>query len=243
MSDWHVAPDLQVLIDEVEEEHPGVVVGTIGDQKHQDEHSDHNPDGDRSVNAADFMIGKHFTAADAARLFARLTKLLDSRMAYAIYNRKIVSTTVDPGEVRPYTEDDPHTNHIHVSVKHTAETNTRPWNIVEDDMPLTAADVKTMVNTDNVIKAPEGSKNADGSPNEYWSMASYLTNTYNNAVAAKTYASQALAAVRAVANPAAIAAAVVAALPKDSDDISQDEVTTAVKAAFAEAFAQTGDPA
>lgn len=108
--------------------------------------------------------------------------------------------------------------------------------IEEEDVALTAADVKTLANTDNVFKAPAGSKNADGTPNEYWSLASYVTNTYNNSVAAKTYASQALAAVKALANPAAIAAAVVAALPKDTDDISQAEVTTAVEAAFAKAF-------
>lgn len=109
--------------------------------------------------------------------------------------------------------------------------------ITEEDMAMTAADVKTLASTDNVFKAPAGSKNADGTPNEYWSMASYLLNTYNNSVAAKTYASQALAAVKALASPAALAAAVVAALPKGSDPISQEEVTVAVEAAFAKAFA------
>lgn len=238
---WHVAPDLDVLIDEVKEEHPGMTVGTIGDEAHREEESDHNPDPDDSVNAGDFMVGSHFTKTDAGHLFARLTELLDSRMAFAIFDRHIVSTTVSPGEVRNYTGTDPHTGHVHVSVKHTAESDRRPWHIEEKDMALNAADVKTLLNTDNVIKAPAGSKNADGSPNEYWSMASYLYYTYANSVTAKTYASQALAAVKALANPAAVAAAVVAALPKGSDPISQDEVTTAVEVAFAKAFGP--DPA
>jgi len=236
---WHVAPDLQVLINEIKAEHPGVTIGTIGDEAHQGEPSDHNPDKDGSVNAADPMIdGKHFTAADAKRLFARLAELLDPRMAYAIYNREIVSTTVQPGKVRDYDGSDPHTGHVHISVKHTSESDTRPWHITEEDMPLTAADVKTLANTDNVFKAPPGSKNADGTPNEYWSLASYVTNTYNNSVAAKTYASQALAAVKALGGSASIAAAVVAALPADRDDISQAEVTIAVSAAVDAAIAK-----
>jgi hypothetical protein len=236
MSAWHNAPDLQVLINEIKAEHPGVTVYTIGDEAHQEEPSDHNPDADGSVNAADIMIGAHFTATDAKQLFARLKKLLDSRMAYAIYNRQIVSTTVDPGEARPYTKSDPHTNHVHVSVKHTAEADTRPWHISEDDMPINLADIKTIANTDGVFKAPAGSKNADGSDNEYWSMASYLYYTYAAAVSARTYANQALAAVKALASPQTLVAAFVAALPDNTDPITQAEVTTAVEAAFAQAF-------
>jgi hypothetical protein len=67
-----------------------------------------------------------------------------------------------------------------------------------EDMTFEVSDLDTMVHTDNVIKAPAGSKNSDGSDNLYWGMEGYFLNTYNNVVAGKTYASQALALVQSL---------------------------------------------
>lgn len=103
---------------------------------------------------------------------------------------------------------------------------------VEEDMALTAADVKTLANTDNVFKAPEGSKNADGSPNEYWSLASYVTNTYAAAVSARTYANQALSIAQALAaRPAADVdeEALAAALAPLLNGSTEDEIKAALR--------------
>jgi hypothetical protein len=131
MTSWHVAPDLATLIAQVKTLHPGMIVGTIGDTAHQNEASDHDPDADGSVNAADFMIGSTFSSSDAGALATRLALIQDSRMAYVIYNRRICSTTVSPGVWRTYTGSDPHTNHVHVSVTHTAaaENNAKNWDL------------------------------------------------------------------------------------------------------------------
>jgi hypothetical protein len=140
MAGWSVSPILVPLIREVKAEHPGIVVGTIGDPDHQAEVSDHNPDQWDFVCAGDFMLGAHFTAADAEHLFQRLRALRDPRIAYVIYNRRIFSRTVSPWKVRAYTEDDPHTGHLHISVVHGSNPHpTTSWNIypapLEDDMP------------------------------------------------------------------------------------------------------------
>jgi hypothetical protein len=134
-----VSPILAPAIAEIKREHPGVVVGTIGDEVHAREESDHNPDEWGFVCAADVMIGKAFTAADAAWLFDRLAVMIRAgfnRIAYVIYNRHIVSSTVQPGVVRAYTEDDPHTNHLHLSVVHGSRPHpTSSWGIyTEADM-------------------------------------------------------------------------------------------------------------
>lgn len=141
MAGWEVSPILVPLIADVRREHPGIVVGTIGDPAHQAEASgsDHNPDQWGFVCAADFMIGTRFTAADAEALFQRLRTLRDGRTAFVIYNRRIFSRTVAAWTVRPYGGDDPHTGHVHASVVHGSDPHpTTSWNIYpapEDDMP------------------------------------------------------------------------------------------------------------
>lgn len=141
---WEVSPILVPLIAEEEQHHPHMVVGTIGDAAHQDEKSDHDPDKWHFVCAGDFMLSTKahpstFTATEAEFLFDRLTALIqsgDTRCAYVIYNRRIVSSTVRPGVVREYTEDDPHIGHVHVSVVHGSQPHpTTSWGIYsEDDM-------------------------------------------------------------------------------------------------------------
>lgn len=141
---WEVSPILVPLIAEIKAEHPGVVIYTIGDQQHQQEVSDHNPDEWDFVCAADVMIGPHFTAADAEHLFVRLRQIKDSRTAYAIYNRRIESRTVKPWQVRKYKGDDPHTGHVHVSVVHGPDPHpTTSWHIYQEetDMDLTPANI------------------------------------------------------------------------------------------------------
>lgn len=123
MTPWKVSPILQPAIVEVKTAHPGLTVGTIGNLAHQAEASDHNPDQWGFVCAADFMIGPHFTATNAEDLFNRVTNFIrsgDLRAAFVIYNRSIVSSTVQPGVIRRYLGTDPHTGHVHLSVPHSS---------------------------------------------------------------------------------------------------------------------------
>lgn len=137
-STWMVSPILVPLILEEKQHHSGMVVGTIGDTAHQAEaNSDHDPDEWHFVAAGDFMIGPHFTATDAEWLFQRIVtqiRMGDKRCAYAIYKRRIVSSTVSPGSIRTYSGTDPHTNHVHVSVPHGSQPHpTTSWHIYQED--------------------------------------------------------------------------------------------------------------
>jgi hypothetical protein len=130
MARWYVDKGLQTLINQVKARNAGMTVGTIGDPKHAASASDHNPESDRSVDAADFMIAGSFNKTDAEWLFDSLTQARDIRLAYVIYNKRIVSSTVQPWKVRGYSGSDPHTNHVHVSVNDKHENNPALWRLV-----------------------------------------------------------------------------------------------------------------
>lgn len=87
----------------------------------------------------------------------------------------------------------------------------------ETDMPLTAADVKTLTKTDNIISSPDGANDPKG--NAYWTVESYLkygylqdreTNNLVKQLAAQSVAGQATIAelVKTVAALAANTAAI-----------------------------------
>lgn len=126
---WYVDKGLERLIEQVKAKHPGMSVGTIGDAAHQKEKSDHNPEADGSVDAADFMLGAHFSSGDATALANELAVHRDNRIAYVIWNRRIISSTVSPWVWRPYSGSDPHTGHVHVSVNDKHENDTREWDL------------------------------------------------------------------------------------------------------------------
>lgn len=134
MSNWYVDKGLATLIAQVKKKFPGIVVGTIGDTAHQAEHSDHNPEADGSVDAADFMLGKHFTEENAQWLVNTLVHFKDPRIAYIIWNGRIISSTKQNGKAawtwRVYTGSNPHRDHPHVSVNDKHETDASPWRLV-----------------------------------------------------------------------------------------------------------------
>jgi hypothetical protein len=72
----------------------------------------------------------------------------------------------------------------------------------DQNMAIEAADLQSICDKvwkDDGRPAPAGSVNSDGSPNTEWAAQTYLKNTYDAAVAARTYANQALAAVISLA--------------------------------------------
>jgi hypothetical protein len=122
---WHVAPSLVRLRDEVNARWPKRDKGSdgsIGDAAHSARFSDHNPNDRNSVNALD--IDKD--GIDAKWLVSRLIK--HPAVQYVIFNRTIWSRT-DGFKPRRYHGSNPHTMHIHVSIRQTvgAESTKTKW--------------------------------------------------------------------------------------------------------------------
>lgn len=129
MSNWYVDKGLAILVEQIKTLYPGITVGTIGDKNHQNTTSDHNPDPDGSVDAADFMLGTAFTKNNAQALVDSLVQNRDERIAYIIWNKRICSSTVSPWTWRPYSGSNPHTDHVHISVNDSHHSNLSRWNI------------------------------------------------------------------------------------------------------------------
>jgi hypothetical protein len=122
-------PALTILRAQLRVQHPGIIVGWIGDASHSSRESDHNPDPDGSVDAIDPMIGEHYTRLDAQRDVDALVKSRDKRIHYLIWERRIISSVVNAWEWRSYTLSDPHTGHFHLSTLDSREKSMTEWSI------------------------------------------------------------------------------------------------------------------
>lgn len=133
------SPCLAVLLAEVNARWPGrdrASDGWIGDAAHRTRVSDHNPDPDGSVDAID--IDKD--GIDVPTLLAAVVG--DRRVSYVIWSRRIWTPAAG---WRPYTGDNPHTAHVHVSCTDAGQNDTRPWGLLpaaptttqEEEMPET----------------------------------------------------------------------------------------------------------
>lgn len=129
---WELSPGLAVLITETKTKFPGIVIGTIADAHHTPP-SDHIPEKNppHYVDAADFMLGPHFTAADAESLIKKLQS--DKRTKYIIFRKQIWKPSTG---WRKYSGSDPHTSHIHLSVLDLSHTDTQPWQIVQREVTV-----------------------------------------------------------------------------------------------------------
>jgi hypothetical protein len=96
--------------------------GWIGDAAHQARVSDHNPDERGMVHAIDV------TAAGIHVPTVLAWVLASPYVNYVIHDRRIWQAS-DWFAPRHYTGDNPHTDHIHVSISYTniAETGPAPW--------------------------------------------------------------------------------------------------------------------
>lgn len=113
--------------------------GFIGDAAHAGTPSDHNPqhpappgNPDYQVDAGDFT---HDPAhgADMAMISEAIRRSRDSRVSYVIFNRRIFSGPEGPAPFvwRAYTATaDPHTNHMHVSVRDRTHDQDQEWVII-----------------------------------------------------------------------------------------------------------------
>ena len=113
---YYLAPSLKQLRDEIDAAHPGrdkKSDGWIGDSAHNARKSDHNPDySDGGVVRA---IDVDISDIDVNKLMAVLKN--DSRVNYFIYNHNIYGAS--QFAKRRYNGSNPHTQHIHVSIKHS----------------------------------------------------------------------------------------------------------------------------
>jgi hypothetical protein len=116
MADWYVDPGLARFITQWRGLHPFSTVWTIGDPAHQATISDHNPEADGSVDAADVMPGTGVDQQDLDDLAEVLRVNRDPRIKYVIRRQRIFFGPDGPQPFtwRPYTGD--YHGHVHLSV-------------------------------------------------------------------------------------------------------------------------------
>ncbi|XVU20850.1 peptidoglycan-binding domain-containing protein [Actinoplanes sp. CA-054009] len=134
---WHLARSLARLRAEIDQRWPNRdrgSDGSIGDEKHRERPSDHNPNGRSSVNAIDTDKDgiSPMTVVEAAKRHPACN--------YVIWNRVIYSRGRGFRAHR-YKGTNPHTHHIHVSILQTsaAEESARPWGIATGKAAATAS--------------------------------------------------------------------------------------------------------
>jgi hypothetical protein len=126
---WHNAPSVAAGLAEATRRWPHrsrASDGTVGDAAHAARHSDHNPDSRGVVHAFD-LTHDPAHGVDCEQLAAHLVSRRDPRVKYLIWNRRICNSS--DWTWRPYTGQNPHTKHLHVSIKSTqaAEDDTSAW--------------------------------------------------------------------------------------------------------------------
>lgn len=139
---WTLAPALKQLMAEVNARWPNrdrTTDGTIGDYKHSLTTSEHNPYDEYGKKDPDGVVRAVDIDKDGIHVPTLLNATIgDSRVHYVIYN-KIIYSCHYGWRARPYHGEDPHTGHIHISLRNntsehcdpalvlTAQKNTRPW--------------------------------------------------------------------------------------------------------------------
>lgn len=149
---WTLAPALAKLRSEVNACWPNrdkSYDGTIGDEKHQSQKSEHNPDSLNVVRAIDIT-------ARGIDVNALLKAVIgDPRVHYVIYKGRICSRTYGWA----WRASSGHEHHVHISLRsrtsenaswttvHQAAANTSNWfgNHEEENMPLTEAEYNNIV--------------------------------------------------------------------------------------------------
>jgi hypothetical protein len=128
---WRVARSLLVLRDQINAAWPDrdrASDGTIGDEAHQASYSDHNPDAGEVVRALD-VTHDPAHGCDIGQLSDALADSRDERISYIIANRLITGPEYS-WLWEQYDGDDPHTNHLHLSVvADDRADDARPWSI------------------------------------------------------------------------------------------------------------------
>jgi hypothetical protein len=121
---WRPAKSLVKLWNQVKKQFPDRDAdhdGMIGDTDHAKRDSDHNPwvdwDGRKGVVTALDITHDKSGGCDCQKLVDAIVASRDRRVKYLIWNKQICSSSVSPWVWRKYSGKNPHTAHMHVSVK------------------------------------------------------------------------------------------------------------------------------
>lgn len=152
---WRVANSLLTLRDQIDAAWPDrsrASDGTIGDAAHAASVSDHNPDQFGVVRALD-ITHDPIHGCDIDQLSDALANSHDERISYIIACRLITGPAYDWAWY-DYDGDDPHANHLHLSVVNTSQADsTYPWNIGTFALEITPkgahSDVKSLIRLKN----------------------------------------------------------------------------------------------
>jgi len=234
---------------------------------------DGDPDSTPEVRAWDMDSNLNAPPATAQQVVDHIRRLpgVSSVLRYMIYNRKIYRASND-WVPETYTGKSAHTEHIHFSGAYTqaADDNvTFDFRLDEvGDNDMTKDEMLALLRSEDgkraigqaVFQYDPGYVDGDpakgvwpGIPDTTYGPGGNGTVSLGTAIgsllsrqrdygAADAAAAQTITSALSAVVPA-IAAAVLAGLPQGADQISQDEVTEAVKAAFAQAFGQPSTPA
>lgn len=93
--------------------------GIMGDAAHQARPSDHN-----LGNAVDIT---HDPASGCDGHQIAPLALADERVTYVIWNRRIASRSRLAEGWRPYSGSNPHTHHVHISIRAECRDDDQPW--------------------------------------------------------------------------------------------------------------------
>jgi len=138
---WRLAKSIDVLRSQINNLYPDrrkSSDGTIGDEAHASRSSDHNPwvkDGKIGVVTAIDFTNDPEHGIDAGDLAELLLASRDHRIKYIISNRRIANSSKTGGAAawawRSYSGANPHTKHMHLSVKSAKKSydDTRPWKL------------------------------------------------------------------------------------------------------------------
>lgn len=128
---WRLARCLVALVDETDRLYPDRSTasdGSVSSLQHrqQNPNSDHDPDASGDVLAVD-LTDDDAHGCDVQRLMDHLIATRDDRVKYLIHQRVIVNC--NDWTRRRYTGENPHTHHLHVSVRDTtaAKSDTSAW--------------------------------------------------------------------------------------------------------------------
>jgi hypothetical protein len=166
---WRVANSLNMLLRQLNASFPNrdkSSDGSIGDEKHAERTSDHNPwvkdsKGQPIVTARDFTNDAPYM--DSHSLALKLVESKDKRIKYIIDHKKICAGEggPQPWKWRDYTGKNPHDHHVHVSVREQEKyyDDETPWSLAS--MPPPSATTSTIPKANRYPTLKVGATGAD----------------------------------------------------------------------------------
>lgn len=116
-------------------------------------HSQQNPKSDHELGNAFDLSHDPANGVDCAVLSRYV--MYDPRLKYVIFNREIFNPSVSP-HWRKYTGTNPHTSHMHVSIKADKRNETYTWFDVDDPEPVPVPPTEEEDMFVNFLNTPEG---------------------------------------------------------------------------------------